>query len=117
MLLSGHDRGGLKELFSVPGRAKGDRASERAVFEGRASRSEYWWFVLFIILAFSSGLSLAFFKGFFEGLFGIDFLTDTHVHALATGVGLLKWDHSSSSAPRGFCPAIPKAQIATAMIH
>jgi Protein of unknown function (DUF805) len=110
MLLSGHDRGGLKELFSVPGRAKGDRASERAVFEGRASRSEYWWFVLFIILAFSSGLSLAFFKGFFEGLFGIDFLTDTQVHYAGPCISYRRrsayWDHSSSSAPRGFCPAI-----------
>lgn len=38
--------------------------SKYVVFSGRASRSEYWWFQLFIILT-------AFILGFVEGILGV----------------------------------------------
>jgi uncharacterized membrane protein YhaH (DUF805 family) len=39
-----------------------------AVFTGRSSRSEYWYFILFCLLI---SVMISFVEGFFQGLFGV----------------------------------------------
>ena len=54
-------------------------------FEGRASRSEFWWFYLFnIIIIFA----LSFFQGLFAGALGFDSGMSNLFRALEFGYGL-----------------------------